>query len=423
MSSCPCGYDFEPQSIVLRGAAKRRFSGWREHHNASPRGASGASPKGELAVTHLRLTNFRSYASVEVAVTGAPVVLAGPNGAGKTNLLDAISLLSPGRGLRGAKLGDHTRKGPMAASEALWAVAATVSRAGESYEIGTGLTQASERRQVRLNGAAAQSSADLGDVVQMLWLTPAMDRLFLESASGRRKFLDRLVLGFDASHARTATRYETAMRERARLLKFGPRDPAWLDGLEAEMVETGLAMAAGRARTIERLNLILKERGDSGAFPAAELSLDGETDALLAQEGDGASAALREKFLRARVRDAEAGRTTVGPHLTDLAVRHTQKRTDARECSTGEQKALLISIVLADARELARARDGLCPLLLLDEIAAHLDAKRRAALFEEILELGAQAWMTGTDIEMFEALGGKAQLFEVADSLPCLVSG
>jgi len=361
-----------------------------------------------LSVARLQLTNFRSYASAEIAASGMPVVLAGPNGAGKTNLLDAISLLSPGRGLRGAKLGEHTRRGPSAMSEALWAVAATVSRAGESYEIGTGLVsaQGSERRQVRLNGAAAQSSADLGDVVQMLWLTPAMDRLFIESASGRRKFLDRLVLGFDAGHARAATRYETAMRERARLLKYGPRDPAWLEGLENEMVEAGLAMAQARRETVARLNSALAER--AGAFPAAQLSLD----------SDDTDETLGERLARARIRDAEAGRTTVGPHLVDLTVRHTQKRTDARECSTGEQKALLISIVLADARELSRARDGLCPLLLLDEIAAHLDVVRRAALFEEILELGTQAWMTGTDIEMFAPLRGKAQLFEVADSQP-----
>jgi DNA replication and repair protein RecF len=377
------------------------------NNDLNPHPAPGTEPCG-LCVSRLRLTNFRSYASMEIAAAATPVVLAGANGAGKTNLLDAISLLSPGRGLRGARLGDHIRKGPSAMSEALWAVAAAVSRGGESYEIGTGLiqSQGSERRQVRLNGAAASSSADLGDVVQMLWLTPAMDRLFLESASGRRKFLDRLVLGFDAGHARAATRYETAMRERARLLKFGPRDPAWLDGLEGEMTEAGTAMAEGRRETVARLNRVLEQR--AGAFPAAQLSLDGDID----------TATLREDLARARMRDAEAGRTTVGPHLTDLAVRHTQKRSDARECSTGEQKALLISIVLADARELAVARGGLCPLLLLDEIAAHLDAVRRKALFDEILELGAQAWMTGTDIELFAPLRGKAQLFEVAESQP-----
>lgn len=377
-------------------------------------GASSAfEASTRLAVTRVQLTNFRSYGSAEIATSGAPVVLAGPNGAGKTNLLDAISLLSPGRGLRGARLGEHVRKGPTASPETLWAVAATVNRAGESYEIGTGLTigpQGGERRQVRLNGVAAQGSADLGDIVQMLWLTPAMDRLFIEGASGRRKFLDRLVLGFDAGHARTTTRYETAMRERARLLKFGPRDPAWLDGLEDEMARAGIALAASRAETVERLNRALTERGSAGAFPAAQLSLTGEIE-------DG-EAGLRERLARARIRDAETGRTSEGPHLSDLAVRHTQKRSDARECSTGEQKALLISIVLADAWELSRARDGLSPLLLLDEIAAHLDAYRRAALFEEIVALGTQAWMTGTDIELFAPLKGKVQLFEVADSLP-----
>ncbi|MEI9994047.1 MAG: DNA replication/repair protein RecF [Rhizomicrobium sp.] len=369
-------------------------------------------------MTRLTLRNFRSYAEAEFASSGAPVVLAGPNGAGKTNLLDAISLLSPGRGLRGARLGEHVRRGPSVSSDALWAVAASVSRGGESYEIGTGLTLGpggGERRAVRLNGAPAQNSAELGELVQMLWLTPAMDRLFIEAASGRRKFLDRLVLGFDAGHARTTTRYETAMRERARLLKFGPRDPAWLDGLETEMVEAGIAMAAARAQTVARLNRALAARGEAGAFPSAQLALDGDTDVLLAELGEGAAATLREKLARARIRDAEAGRTTVGPHRTDLAVRHTQKRADARECSTGEQKALLISIVLADARELSAARDGHAPLLLLDEVAAHLDARRRTALFEEILALGAQAWMTGTDLSLFEGLQARADVFHVND--------
>ncbi len=383
-----------------------------------PDGAASAFEAARLAVTRLVLRNFRSYAEAELGVSGAPVVLAGPNGAGKTNLLDAISLLSPGRGLRGARLGEHVRRGPSAPSDALWAVAATVTRQGEAYEIGTGLTlgpNGGERRQVRLNGAPAQNSAELGELVQMLWLTPAMDRLFIEGASGRRKFLDRLVLGFDAGHARTTTRYETAMRERARLLKFGPRDPAWLDGLEAEMVEAGLEMAVSRAQTVERLNRALVARGEAGAFPSAQLALDGETDALLAELGEGAREALREKFARSRVRDAEAGRTTAGPHLTDLSVRHTPKRADARECSTGEQKALLISIILADAWELSAARGGHAPLLLLDEIAAHLDASRRAALFEEIAALGAQAWMTGTDLSLFAGLSGRADVFYVND--------
>lgn len=360
-----------------------------------------------LAVTRLRLTNFRSYASGELAVSGAPVVLAGPNGAGKTNVLDAISLLSPGRGLRGSKLAEHTRKGP-AVGDTLWAVAATVARGDTEYDIGTGMVGGSAGRQVRLNGAPAQSSADLGDVVQLIWLTPAMDRLFIESAGGRRRFLDRLVLGFDAGHARAATRYETAMRERARLLKYGPRDPAWLDALENEMAEAGVLITQTRAATVERLSGALQERGEAGAFPAASLALSDELHLSSAQ-------ALRDMLATSRMRDAEAGRTLVGPHTTDLLVRHTAKRAEARDCSTGEQKALLISIILADARELSRAREGLAPILLLDEIAAHLDAVRRAALFEEVHALGAQAWMTGTDLSLFD--GAKAEIFEVRDGM------
>ena len=367
------------------------------------RGAQAVTSR--LAVTRLRLTNFRSYAVGELAVSGAPVVLAGPNGAGKTNVLDAISLLSPGRGLRGAKLAEHTRKGPVG-DDTLWAVAATVARGETEYEIGTGMMGGSASRQVRLNGAPAQSSADLGDIVQLIWLTPAMDRLFMESAGGRRRFLDRLVLGFDASHARAATRYETAMRERARLLKYGPRDPAWLDGLENEMAEAGIAIAQARSQTVEKLSRALAERGEAGAFPAASLSLTDELHLSTVEQ-------LRAMLAASRLRDAEAGRTLAGPHTTDLQVRHTGKRAEARDCSTGEQKALLISIMLADARELARAREGLAPILLLDEIAAHLDVVRRTALFEEVHALSAQAWMTGTDLSLFD--GAKAEIFEVRD--------
>lgn len=385
----------------------------RPDHNISPP-AEGQATGVRLAVTRLTLTNFRSYPAGEIAASGKPVVLVGPNGAGKTNVLDALSLLSPGKGLRGAKLGEHIRRGPSVQSDALWAVAATVSRNGEEYEIGTGLTlgpNGGERRQLRLNGAPASSTADLSEIVQMNWLTPAMDRLFIESASGRRRFLDRLVFGFDATHARRAVRYETAMRERARLLKYGPRDPAWLDGLEAEMADTGAEMMAARAETAARLNGALELRGQAGVFPCAQLAVEGDADTLALESADPASA-LRERFSRSRMRDAEAGRTTFGPHLSDLAVRHTRKRANARECSTGEQKALLISIVLAQAWESSHINGA--PILLLDEIAAHLDAARRAALAEEILALGAQAWMTGTDLSLFEAFGTQAETFVVS---------
>ncbi|MBN9589212.1 MAG: DNA replication/repair protein RecF [Alphaproteobacteria bacterium 64-11] len=369
-----------------------------------------------LAVTRLQLTNFRSYAGTVLAVEAAPVVLAGPNGAGKTNVLDAISLLSPGRGLRGAKLAEHMRRGPSASEGTLWAVAATVKRGSECHEIGTGMIDGNAgrpdgesrqgKREVRLNGAAASSSADLGEIVQLIWLTPAMDRLFIESASGRRRFLDRLVLGFAPSHARASTRYETAMRERGRLLKYGPRDPGWLDGLENELAEAGVEIARARACVVEKLSGALAERGRAGAFPAAALALN---DEMHQTDAD----ALRAAFAASRMRDAEAGRTLVGPHTTDLQVRHTAKRMEARDCSTGEQKALLVSIILADARELARARAGMAPILLLDEIAAHLDSTRRAALFEEITALSAQAWMTGTDLSLFDR--ARAQIFEVRE--------
>ena len=370
-----------------------------------------------LAVRRLLLENFRSYVSAELMTSGRPVVLAGPNGAGKTNVLDAISLLSPGRGLRGSKLGEHVRKGPQAAhSAALWTVAATVARGHESYEIGTALAQGSEgseRRVVHLNGAPVQNSTDLAEIVQMTWLTPAMDRVFTDSAGGRRRFLDRLVLGFDAAHGRNALRYERAMSERLRLLKFGPRDPAWLDGLETEMAESGVAMSIARAETISRLNCALAAREEAGVFPTAQLSLV-DADGSFTDGGEAeAVSRLKTSLAQTRMRDAEARRTTIGPHLSDLAVRHTEKRMDARDCSTGEQKALLISIMLADAWELQRDRAGFAPLLLLDEVAAHLDARRRAALFEEILALGAQAWMTGTDLSLFDAIGERADIFFV----------
>jgi DNA replication and repair protein RecF len=211
------------------------------------------------------------------------------------------------------------------------------------------------------------------------------------------------VLGFQPAHARAATRYETAMRERARLLKYGPRDPVWLDGLESEMAEAGVLIAAARTATVERLNRALAEREAAGVFPAASLTLTGENFE--------SAQALQNALAASRIRDAESGRTNAGPHLSDLSARHTAKRADARDCSTGEQKALLIAIMLAETRELARAREGMAPLLLLDEIAAHLDVVRRGALFEEIADLGAQAWMTGTDLSLFH--GARAEIFLV----------
>jgi DNA replication and repair protein RecF len=257
---------------------------------------------------------------------------------------------------------------------------------------------------MHLNGAPAQA-ADLAELIPMLWVTPAQDRLFLESASDRRRFLDRLVYGLDEGHARRVARYERATRERLRLLRDGRPDPVWLDALEETMAEAGVTLTQARLIVIERLNEELTARAD--AFPCARLALD---DAL----GDIATdpSILRGRFAASRGRDGESGRTNVGPHLADLAVRHTGKRMDARDCSTGEQKALLLSIVLANAW-LQKRRAGLAPFLLLDEVAAHLDADRRAALFEEIVSLSAQAWMTGTDRALFQPLEGRASMLTV----------
>jgi DNA replication and repair protein RecF len=372
-----------------------------------------------LSLGRIALTNFRSYAMAELEVAAKPVVLAGANGSGKTNLLEAISLLSPGRGLRGAKLDAIQRRAPIAQArdhdtafaDSLWAVAANIVRPDGAWDVGTGLTQTqgpAMRRALHLNGAPA-SSADVVELLPVLWLTPAMDRLFLEGAGERRRFLDRLVFALDSAHARRAARYERAMQERMRLLKDGVRDAAWFDGLEETMAAEGCAITQARLSAIETLNAELAARGAEGAFPCAHLAL---TDAL----GESAVDAdrLKHSLSSSRERDREAGRTLAGPHLADLEVRHTLKRADARDCSTGEQKALLVSIVLANAWMQKRRRDGMAPLLLLDEIAAHLDPQRRAALIEELLALQAQAWLSGTDKSLFAAFEREAQFFSIS---------
>ena len=372
-----------------------------------------------LALTGLRLTNVRSYALGALDVAAAPVALVGANGSGKTNMLEAISLLTPGRGLRGAKLAEIQRKAPQepvndaSFDGALWAVSATLEREGGQWAVGTGLSPTpsglGERRAMRLNGSEAVG-AEMAELLPMLWLTPVMDRLFLEGASGRRRFLDRLVFGLDVGHARRTVRFETAMRERARLLSMGRTDPSWLDGLEETMAETGSAITRARLDTIAALNSELARRESEGTFPSAHLGIENAPGLDVLSDGN----ALRERWAQSRGRDAEAGRTLMGPHLADLAVRHTGKRADARQCSTGEQKAVLISITLANAW-LQKAKHGHAPIMLLDEIAAHLDAARRASLLAEIVALRAQAWMTGTDRALFEARAGDVQIFAVTN--------
>jgi DNA replication and repair protein RecF len=367
-----------------------------------------------LAVTRLTLTAFRNYRTLRLETAPAPVVLTGANGAGKTNLLEALSFLAPGRGLRRARLGDVGRR--QAAGAAAWAVAAVLATPDGPVDLGTGRDphpDAGERRLVRIDGAPAKGQGELARRLGVAWLTPEMDRLFIEAAAGRRRFLDRLAYGFAPDHAGHLGAYERAMRERARLLRDGAPDPAWLGALEHAMAENGVAVAAARRDTVERLNRAMAL--GAGAFPRPAVAIDGTVERWL-DEGPALAAEDRLRALLAgsRRQDAEAGGAANGPHRSDLAVHHVDKDMPAAMCSTGEQKALLVAIVLAAARLQAVER-GAPPLLLLDEIAAHLDEARRAALFDEICALGAQAWMTGTDRRLFDALDGRAQFFTVAD--------
>lgn len=373
------------------------------------------------AVTRLVLTDFRSYASLRLSVPAAPVVLTGRNGAGKTNLLEALSFLAPGRGLRRARMAEIRRRGasPVPAGGTAWAVHATLSDDGDAREIGTGLMLEpegdgmSERRVVRIDGASAKSQTALAEVTQITWLTPEMDRLFMDSAGARRRFLDRLVYGFVPDHAARLSAYERSMRERNRLLKDGRMDDAWLSALEGAMAENGVAVAAARAEVVAKLAQAagMAIRG----FPRPGVAIEGEAETMVA-EGPALAAedALRETLGRNRRIDAEAGRALGGPHRSDLKVTYIEKQMPAELCSTGEQKALLVALVLATAR-LQKIDRGFAPILLLDEIAAHLDEGRRADLFDEICDLGAQAWMTGTDAALFEALRGRAAFATVAD--------
>jgi len=372
------------------------------------------------ALTRLTLTDFRSYETAELAMDGRPVFLVGPNGAGKTNLLEAVSLLTPGRGLRGVSLAEVGRRLPGEAKGRPWAVAATVAAAtaegSEETRLGTGVdTAGAARRTVRLEGETVPPGR-LADHLRQVWLTPAQDRLFLEGAGDRRRFFDRLVFAAQPRHAAHAQAYEKALRERLRLLTDGPADPAWLDALEARMAEAGALMADARARTLAALQAEIDGRGER-PFPQARLTLTGEWEQLA---GAGAEIAdiesrLADALKAARDRDAAAGRSLTGPHRGDLAVTHLEKDRPAAECSTGEQKALILNLVLAQAARLART-DAPSPILLLDEVAAHLDARRRTALFDEIEALGLQAFLTGTDDHLFQGLARRAQGLRVEGS-------
>ncbi|MGA0603582.1 DNA replication/repair protein RecF [Caulobacter sp. KR2-114] len=361
-------------------------------------------------ITRLSLTDFRSYETADLAAHGRSVYLHGANGAGKTNLLEAVSLLSPGRGLRGSSLTEVGRRMPGEAVGRAWAVSALVEGDGGEVRIGAG-TEApgAARRQVRIEGETVPPGR-LAEYLRPLWLTPAQDRLFLEGAAERRRFFDRLVFAAEPEHAAHATAYERALRERMRLLTADePADPAWLSALEARLAESGVLLAEGRARTLAALQAEIDGR-TGRPFPQAALTLTGEWERAAAEGVDFADleGRLARALAAARPRDAAAGRALTGPHRGDLAVVHREKDRPAAECSTGEQKALILNLVLAQAARLSRAISAPNPILLLDEVAAHLDPVRRAALFDEIEALSLQAFLTGTDEALFETLKGRA---------------
>jgi DNA replication and repair protein RecF len=367
---------------------------------------------GAPRVTRVILQDFRSYASLDLAPGRTLVALVGENGAGKTNLIEALSLFTPGRGLRRADLSGMARHGADR-----FAVSLTLEGPESERRLGVGLAPGEGARALRLcriDGADAPSPAAFAEYLRLVWLTPDLDGLFRGPGGDRRRFLDRLVLAIDARHGARVSALERALRSRNRLLEEGGGEAGWLDAVERELAELAVAVASARRETVERLDAqLLAARDDASPFPFARLALVGEFDALVASvpavdAEDRYRAVLRD----GRFRDAAAGRTLVGPQATDLAVRHGPKDLAAETCSTGEQKALLLGLVLGHAR-LVADMSGIKPIVLLDEVAAHLDPRRRAALFDALEGLGGQVWMTGADPGLFEALAGRADLFAV----------
>jgi DNA replication and repair protein RecF len=362
-----------------------------------------------IHIQTLSLSNFRNYTHARIEVDARPVVLVGANGAGKTNILEAISLLVPGRGFRRAKLPEMDN----VQTRATWGVAADIEGIRGAASIGTGrdaaLEQTADKRIVKINGKIARAHTELADIFSLIWLTPQMDTLFIEGNSARRKFIDRLVFSFDGGHAARVNAYELVMRERNRLLQMGNADSSWLSALEQKMVENGIAIAVARASAIEGLNSAMQI--STHPFPKAHMALRGTIEDMLLQ---GAAVAAEESFRESlrlgRMQDAGAGRALVGVHRTEVEVTHSEKNMPAELSSTGEQKAVLISIILAQARAGALWH-GNVPVLLLDEVATHLDIFRRNALFDELASIGAQAWLTGTDRNVFDGL--QAQFFSV----------
>ncbi|WP_398476302.1 DNA replication/repair protein RecF [Tardiphaga sp.] len=364
-------------------------------------------------IHRLSLTNFRSYRSSSLESSADMVALVGPNGAGKTNCIEAISFLSPGRGLRRATLEDVANN----EGDGSWAVSATVEGEVGLATLGTGIDPpiegASITRRCRIDREPVGSATAFGDHLRMVWLTPAMDQLFMGAASERRRFFDRLVLAIDKDHNSRVSALERSLRSRNRLLEQRSSDSHWLDAVERETAELAVAVAAMRGETVTRLAAMLHKRGEASAFPSAIIALDGWMEQALTSEPATAVEDRYRAILRdSRPRDAAAGRTLDGPHLTDLQVIYAPKNMPARDASTGEQKALLIGLILAHATLVAEMT-GITPLLLLDEIVAHLDPDRRRSLFGELATLGAQVWMTGADPAAFVDLGAMGELFDV----------
>jgi DNA replication and repair protein RecF len=368
-------------------------------------------------VLQLNLTQFRSYERAQVDNLSPGLnVLFGPNGAGKTNVLEAISLLSPGRGLRSATNEEIQRYIPGEPVNGAWSVAATVCNTAACAQIGTGIDPATQKRTVRINGATAKNQMALSDYLSCLWLTPQMDRLFIDSAGGRRRFFDKLVFTFDPGHAGRVTRYENAMAQRSKLLREGGAEKSWLASLESQMAETGVAIAAARFEFLQRLQTACDavEAAEARFFPKSTLFLNGTVEELLLRlPAVEVEDMVKYQLSSSRLRDAETGGAATGPHKSDLCVRFAAKDMPADQCSTGEQKALLIGIILAHARLMA-AEKGDVPVLLLDEIAAHLDEARRAALFDRLTHIGGQVFMTGTDEMLFSACRETAFFYGVS---------
>ena len=377
-----------------------------------------ANARARVAVTRLMLTNFRSYGMLDLKADAQHVVLTGPNGAGKTNVLEALSMLAPGRGLRGVKLSELARRTPSDETQRPWAVSATLTGPAGDTQLGVGYMPGNDdagvtKRAVRVDGVPVANPSQLAERIRLIWLAPAMDRLFIDGISERRRFLDRLIASFDPAHARRWGAYEIAMRERLGALRAGAQS-AWLNALERTMAEYAVSVAASRLAGVQRLSRIMDEQRVS-AFPRANIALAGRIESALERSP---AVEVEDEFAttlaQSRGGDADAGRTSVGPHLTDFVVRHHEKGREAQACSTGEQKALLIRLILASAALPAPGAPD-APILLLDEVAAHLDEVRRRALFDEIDALGVQAWVTGTDVSAFSALEGRAQFLRVGD--------